>query len=34
MSKYLAALSNAACAVTGATISGSAMPRRALAKSR
>ena len=34
MSKNLAALSNAACAVTGATISGSAMPRRARAKSR
>ena len=34
MSKYLAALSNAACAVTGATISGSAIPLRSRAKSR
>ena len=34
MSKNLAALSNAACAVTGATISGSAIPRRSRAKSR
>jgi hypothetical protein len=34
MSKNRAALSEAACAVTGATISGSAMPRRSWAKSR
>ena len=34
MPKYCAALSNAACAVTGATISGSVMPRRPRAQSR
>jgi len=34
MSKYRDALSNAACAVTGATISGRAIPRRSRAKSR
>ena len=31
ISKYLDALSNAACAVTGATISGLAIPRRSRA---